>query len=191
MGILLGIALLFLALGVGAVWLFRRSKADQAAAAVALEALAKTLNAQPASRPLTGTFKGRACTISRFATYGSEGTSPHIRVHLALRTATTFELYPQRSGLGARLVNDVEVGDPEFDRWFIVRTNDRDKVARALAPDIRRTLIDWQRGGWFERAWVRDDQLTYEVGCGLDSAANVERVPAILDVLARIAMALE
>lgn len=166
----------------------RRRRAD---AAAALDRLAVSLGAQRTPRGFTGARGGRAFSVGESSVYGSGGTSPYLDISIETRTATTFELHPQQSALAARLVGDVEIGDVEFDKWFIVRTSEPSRVAQALPPEVRRQMLDWRQRGWLHRVWIKDGRLRFQGGSGIRTTTDVERVEQVLRVLDRLAGALE
>ncbi len=102
----------------------------------------------------------------------------------------TLELYRQETALGARLSGDVEIGDAEFDAAFIVRTNDLSRIARALAPDTRRQLLEWLRDRALERLWILDGRLN--IDCReIWRPADVDQARAMLTALSAVASGLE
>jgi hypothetical protein len=177
---------------IGAIVLtIRAERRRRAAAAVALDRLAASLGAQRMPRGFKGTRGGRAFAMGESSVYGSGGTSPYLDISVETGTTTTFELHPQQSALAARLVGDVELGDAEFDKWFILRTNDPSSVAKALPPDIRQQMIAWRRRGWLHRVWVKDGRLCFQGGSGIRTTSDVARVDDVLRALEHIATALE
>lgn len=174
--------------------LFRLARRATQARDEALDRLAAEMGAlrEPA-RPgrLTGAIGGRPCALWEISTVGASGSHHAVRIQVALTSATTLELYGQTSTLGARLVNDVLLGDPEFDRWFIVRTNDIAAVKAALSPETRRQLINGLRNGRIARVWTKDRHLWIDGGHGLGKKAHVERAAEVLRTALVIAGGLE
>jgi len=104
--------------------------------------------------------------------------------------AFTLELAPENfltrivTALG---MQDIQVGDPAFDRAFIVRSNDVASAVAALLPEIRtRLLAAFPRNVGGELA-VKGGEVRYaEVG-GLQDAALVTRLADMLEVVCDLA----
>ena len=96
------------------------------------------------------------------------------------------------SGLGKLLgMQDIEVGDPEFDEAFIIQGNDESKVRDLLAdpklraliaaqPEIHLTVKDSE--GWFGPSFPPDvDELHFQV---VGVIRDVERLKNLFDLFA-------
>lgn len=190
----IGILLTIVGLIVLGVWMVRLSKRYSAEAEAAMAVLADTLGApRPPrkQRTLQGQIAGRPCRVAEVLSPGTDDADYSTRLEVAIDTPVTLELHGQTSSLGARLVGDVEIGDAEFDKWFIVRTNDTGRVAAALTPELRTQLIDWYRHGWVIRVWIMERLLKADVGEGLQQARHIECAGRILRALAQLADGLE
>jgi hypothetical protein len=103
-----------------------------------------------------------------------------------------FTVYRQGvfSGLGKLLgMQDIEVGDPDFDEAFLIQGNDEAKVRRLLAdpklrgliaaqPKVRLTVKDSE--GWFGPSFPEDvDELHFQV---VGVIKDVERLKALFDL---------
>ena len=98
------------------------------------------------------------------------------------------------SGLGKLLgMQDIEVGDPEFDEAFIIKGNDEDRV-RALFtdPKIRQMIQDQPQirlevkdsEGWFGPKFPQDvDELHFQV---VGVIKDIERLKAQFDLFAAV-----
>lgn len=178
----------------GVLWLrgyARRVSADADAAFAGLAGELGAPLADPAQRKLEGTWSGRKVWLSQGSVLGRGGTDYHVRIKVPVDTATTLELHGQSSALAARLLGEVELGDPAFDASFIVRTSDPSRAARAIAPALRPRLIEWQRTGWLARVFVKDGFLHIEQNRGLHRAAEVVRAGEMVRVAVAIAEGLE
>jgi hypothetical protein len=123
---------------------------------------------------------------------GSEGEYEYfVRIDVSTATTTTLDLLRQRSGFVPSFVDDLKTGDTDFDRWFVVRTNDAEKILTVLTPDLRRQYLEWQNGGWLWEVRVRDGQLRYAGGEGLFRKDQVEKTMAVLTEMVRLAERLE
>jgi hypothetical protein len=102
----------------------------------------------------------------------------------------TLELAPENflTRIGAALgMQDIKVGDPDFDRAFVVRSNDAAYVTAALLPEIRARILREQEQGAHGHLRVKAGVVRYaEVG-GFDDAARVDRLAGMLEVVCDLA----
>ena len=98
------------------------------------------------------------------------------------------------SDLGKLLgMQDIEVGDPEFDEAFIIKGNDESKVRDLFAnPKIRQMIQDQPKirlevkdsEGWFGPKFPEDvDELHFQV---VGVIKDVERLKALFDLFAAV-----
>ncbi len=98
------------------------------------------------------------------------------------------------SGLGKILgMQDIEVGDPEFDEAFIIKGNDEDRVRVLFSdPKIRQMIEDQPQirlevkdsEGWFGPKFPEDvDELHFQV---IGVIKDVERLKALFDLFASV-----
>ena len=98
------------------------------------------------------------------------------------------------SGLGKFLgMQDMEVGDPEFDEAFIIKGNDERKVYDLFAnPNIRQMIQDQPKirlevkdsEGWFGPKFPEDvDELHFQV---VGVIKDVERLKSLFDLFAAV-----
>ncbi len=107
-----------------------------------------------------------------------------------------FTIYRKNlfSDLGKFLgMQDIEVGDPEFDEAFIIKGNDESKVHDLFAnskirqmtqdqPEIRLEVKDGE--GWFGPKFPEDvDELSFQV---VGVIKDVERLKALFDLFAAV-----
>jgi hypothetical protein len=90
-------------------------------------------------------------------------------------------------------MQDIEVGDPEFDEAFIINGNDEDRVRQLFSackirqmihslPDIRLTVKDSE--GWFGPKFPENvDELHFQV---LGVIKDVDRLKALFDLFAAV-----
>jgi len=112
----------------------------------------------------------------------------HTRVHFQWSSWRRLRVAPRNVGRWARRIvggSEVEVGDPAFDRAFLIETSD-DRWAKALLDfETRRALWNLRNsGGWFGRADVMLDLgsagVSLRLGRGLSRDANaLESVVAL------------
>jgi hypothetical protein len=98
------------------------------------------------------------------------------------------------SDLGKLLgMQDIEVGDPEFDEAFIIKGNDEGKVCGLFAnPKIRQMIQDQPKirldvkdsEGWFGPKFPKDvDELHFQV---VGVIKDVERLKTLFDLFAAV-----
>lgn len=175
----------------GGVWAFRKSRSIDRDADAALAALGHVLGASfdAKSRSFAGTLNGRAVSVIEDK-QGSDGEYEYfVRVKVATRAAVTADILRQASGL--KVVQGIETGDADFDRWFVVQASDQARVLKALTPDTRRQWLDWQTHGWLWEVRVRDGELRYAGGQGLFRRDQIEKTQAILDDMVAFVSRLE
>ncbi len=110
--------------------------------------------------------------------------------------AFRFTIY--RKGLFSELgkllgMQDIEVGDPEFDEAFVIKGNDETKVRELFAtPEIRQVVQDQPQirlevkdsEGWFGPRFPEDvDELHFQV---VGVIKDVERLKALFDLFAAV-----
>ncbi len=112
------------------------------------EALGRTLglDVEPAFPGLTGELDGRAVRITPVRV--SEGYATEVRVGFRPHARTGLRLRPQEEPDGYWSVGqDIQCGDPDFDRAFVVKGWDPDLVRGLLAPEVRSRLVGLLRHG--------------------------------------------
>ncbi len=194
MGILIAITVGVAVLVAAGVQLGRYSKRVRLEADAALRELARALGTtfDPSRRSLAGMLNGRQCSLTELGLVRPGETDEHaVRIAVPLKVDLSFELHPQTSALGARLVGDVLVGDADFDARVIVRSSEVALVATALSAERRRPLADWLASGSLLRVWVIDGILHADCGYGLTSKKRVLEVQEIMVSLIGLAAALE
>ena len=98
------------------------------------------------------------------------------------------------SDLGKLLgMQDIEVGDPEFDEAFIIKGNDESRVRELFAdPEVRPLIQDQPKirlevkdsEGWFGPVFPEDvDELHFQV---VGVIKDVERLKALFDLFAAV-----
>jgi hypothetical protein len=90
-------------------------------------------------------------------------------------------------------MQDIEVGDPEFDEAFIIKGNDEDRVRELFSdPKVRQMIQDQPKvqlevkdsEGWFGPKFPEGvDELHFEV---LGVIKDVERLKALFDLFAAV-----
>jgi hypothetical protein len=101
-----------------------------------------------------GAVGSRTCVLEEIESDTRKLALYLVHIRLACRSPLEFELQHQPSEMEARVLGDVQLGDPDFDRRFLIRTTDTDAARRALTPDVRAALVEWLRRGWLHRLWI-------------------------------------
>lgn len=177
-----------LALVAFAVWLVRSSRAERAETSTALAEMARTLETtyDVRSQSMTGRLNGRAVSIHQEWHRGRpEDRDRYIRMTVEVPAATTsLELLRQGSAFAPTFKGDVQTGDQEFDRAFMVRSDNGSRVQQVLTPDVRRQILDLQ---WLGELRVTDGQLRCMGGVGFLRKTHVEEAMTVLHLMVRIA----
>jgi hypothetical protein len=174
------------------IWLIRFVRRQRAEAAAAVDELAARLGlglTRSASGlvSLAGTYRGRAVQLGDGRTPVSGRRSEWVKIRVSTTSEVDLDLVGQTTALGARLAGDVEIGDPEFDRWFVVRTNDVRRVSLALTPDLRAAFVRWRRTGWFGDLKIREGELLFKGGFGLERRGTVQEAERVFEAVVRLA----
>jgi hypothetical protein len=139
-----------------------------------------------------GRYRDRQVRFFNFTTGSSKSRTTWSAVSAAIGSATgfTLELAPENllSRIGIALgMQDIKVGDPEFDRAFVVRSNDAAYAAAALLPEIRARLLSERKQGARGHLTVKAGEARYaEVGAFAD-AARIDRLAGMLEVICDLA----
>jgi hypothetical protein len=125
-----------------------------------------------------------------------ESQSTRIRVPYVNPEGFRFTIYRKGffSNLGKLLgMQDIEVGDPEFDEAFIIKGNDEGKVCGLFAnPKIRQMILAQSRirlevkdsEGWFGPKFPEGvDELHFQV---LGVIKDLERLKTLFDLFAAV-----
>jgi hypothetical protein len=144
------------------------------------------------SPTVEGRYRGRPVRFFNYTTGSGKNRRAWSAVSAAVPGAGAFTLELAPENPFTRLVialgmQDIQLGDPTFDRAFIVRSNDAAAAAAALLPEIRtRLLATFPRltGGELS---VKGGEVRYaEVG-GLGDAASVARLADMLEIACDLA----
>jgi hypothetical protein len=102
----------------------------------------------------------------------------------------TLELAPENfltrivTALG---MQDITIGDPVFDRSFLIRSNNAAYAAAALLPEIRARLLSKREQGSLGQLTVKAGVVRdAEIGA-FDDAARVDRMAGMLEVICDLA----
>jgi hypothetical protein len=144
----------------------------------------------------TPTVEGRyRDRLVRFFTYTTgSGKSRHtwcaVSAALTAPRAFTLELCPENfiTRLATALgMQDLQVGDPEFDRAFIVRSNDPAYAAAALLPEIRAKLLARCPRTTCGALTIKGGEVRFCENGSFDRQEQLDRFAAMLEVLCDLA----
>ena len=139
-----------------------------------------------------GRYRNRPVRFYNYTTGSGKGRRAWSAVSAAVPGAGAFTLELAQENPLMRLITalgmqDIQVGDPTFDRAFIVRSNDAAGAAAALLPEIRtRLLATFPRLTAGELS-VKGGQVRYAEPSGMGDAACVGRLADMLEVVCDLA----
>jgi hypothetical protein len=130
------------------------------------------------------------------AGYKTESLYTRIRVPFVNEEKLQFRIYRQGllDSLGAMLgVQDIKIGDPDFDRAFMIQGSDEQKVKDLLSgPEIRKLILAEPElqltlrdsGDWFSEEFPDGvDELVLEVP---NEITERDRLRRLYDIVARL-----
>lgn len=122
-----------------------------------LEALAGRLGLQVTGDPkgvrahsgVAGVHQGKAVRFWTYSTGSGKSRRTWCAVGVKPRAHGGLEFELQRQGFGTKIMEwfgaqEIQVGDPAFDRDWFIRTNQPEFLAAALVPEIRAKLTAWR-----------------------------------------------
>lgn len=137
-------------------------------------------------------------TLDTYTESSGENNATYIRMRAPFVNKDGFRFTIYRRGLFSELgkllgMQDVEIGEPEFDDAFIIKGNDEDKLRKLFAnPRIRQLLERQPRihlsvrddEGWFKAKFPEGvDELYFrEMG----TIKDMERLKALYDLFAEV-----
>jgi hypothetical protein len=131
-------------------------------------------------------------------TSDEDGESQATRLRAPYMNPEGFRFTIYRKGIFSELgkllgMQDIEVGDPEFDEAFIIKGNDEERVRALFANPKIRQMIQAQpkvrlevkdSEGWFGPRFPEDvDELHFQV---VGVIKDVERLKALFDLFAAV-----
>ena len=197
--VVLVIAASFVGLFVAGLLLVRRA---QRQTCERLAALASRLGLELRRQPVrfgfepTPTVEGQhRDRLVRFFTYTTGSRKSRMTwsaVSAALTSPRTFTLELCPENFITRLVTasgmqDIQVGNPEFDRAFIVRSNDPAYAAAALLPEIRAKLLAQCPRTTCGALTIKGGEARYTETGSFDRQEQIDRFAAMLEILCELA----
>jgi hypothetical protein len=144
------------------------------------------------SKPMSigAVVEGVSVMIDHYTVSSGRSSTSYTRLRAQAETLHNFKLAIHQEGVFASLgkalgAQDVEVGDPRFDKAFIVKTNDEGLAKAWLAPHV--TAAVW---GWEGLAFPLPYSYRLEERVVVSTCVNIERMSARLAQVARATAAL-
>jgi hypothetical protein len=147
---------------------------------------------------LEGRHRNRPVRFFSYSTGSGKSRRRWSAVSVAMPGAGAFtlELTPENflTRIGTALgMQDIQIGDPTFDRAFIVRSNDAAAAAAALLPEIRTRLLAAFPRVICGQLTLKDGEVRFAETGSFGEAACVARLADMLEIacdLAEVAEAL-
>jgi hypothetical protein len=120
-------------------------------------------------------------TLDTFSVPSGDSSTVYTRMRAPLQSRDGFQFTIFRIGFISKLdkalgAQDIDIGDPDFDREFVIQGNNEPKV-RVLLANLRiRQLIQGQKS---IRLGVRDNELRFEVQGVIK---DVERLKSLFEL---------
>jgi hypothetical protein len=188
------LALVAVAVAVGLVAAARRRHALARQADDELGALVARLKATrhgDAPAAYRGVIGSRTCVLEEIESETGKLPLYLVHIRLACRSPLDFELQHQPSEMEARVLGDVQLGDPDFDARFLIRTTDTDAARRALTPEVRAALVEWVRRGWLHRLWIVGGEVNLQGRANFQQREAVRQIDTYLQTVAALAERLD
>lgn len=127
-------------------------------------------------------FKNWAITLDTFSVSSGDSSDTYTRMRAPLLNTDGFQFTIFRMGFISKLdkalgAQDIDIGDPEFDRDFVIQGNNESKVRALFANQNIRRLIQAQRS---IRAGVRGSELLLEIH---GVVRDVERLKTLFELI--------
>jgi hypothetical protein len=141
-----------------------------------------------------GRHRDRLVRFFTYTTGSGKSRRTWSAVSAALTAPRTFtlELCPENFLTRFVLVTtlgmqDIQLGDPEFDRAFIVKSNDPSYAAAALMPEIRAQLLARDRRAVSWQLTIKGGEVRYAENGSFDSQKQVDRFAEMLEIVGELA----
>ena len=142
------------------------------------------------SQRVTGAYRGRALTLDTFTRRSGEHSTTYTRIVVPVNNASSLRLTLYEQGLLSEIgkllgAQDIQTGDPELDRRFIIKGQPEDVIVRLLTS-----------GGLYDKLLqARSLNLRVEGGQVRFEKRNIESdvdyLQSLFDLLSDLAEAVE
>jgi hypothetical protein len=125
---------------------------------------------------------GRMITLDTYSVSSEDSSEIYTRVRAPIQNRDGFQFAIFRTGLVAKLdkalgAQDIEIGDPDFDQAFTLRSNNVSKTQALFSNPKIRQLIQAQK---FSSFGIKKNELSYDTK-GI--VRDVERLKAIFELV--------
>ncbi len=139
-----------------------------------------------------GNHRGRFVRFFSFTTGSGKSRTTWVAVSAAATGTGAFTLDLGHENFLTRMaialgMQDIKVGDPAFDRAFIVKSSDPAYAAAALLPEIRARLLAGVQHGMFGHLRIADGLVRYAETGAFGNEAQLNRLVAMLEVACDLA----
>lgn len=139
---------------------------------------------------VSGDYKGGAIEVWHFSRSSGKSSHPYIGLKLRLDNKRKLSFQFHKEGLFSKIgktfgMQDVSVGDAQFDKTFIVKSNDPEFIRAALLPEIMEKFYDaFEQHGAKGTIKLKGNEIYYEEGGRIRSDESRARFAALIDLCA-------
>jgi len=139
---------------------------------------------------LAGDYRGGRVELWHFSRSSGKSSTPYIglRLYVDNPRGLSFQIYKEGvfSKIGKTFgMEDIEVGDPRFDKEFVVKCSDPGFIQAALLPEIKERCYEvFERHGARGTIKLRENEIYYEENGRLNRDARRGRFEALINLCA-------
>jgi hypothetical protein len=139
---------------------------------------------------VSGDYRGNSLEVWHFTRGSGKNSSPYIGVRLGLNNQRDLSFKFYKEGLFSKIgktfgMQDVPVGDADFDKTFVVKCSDPDFIRTALLPEIKEKFYHaFVHHGAKGTLQLEGNKLYYEEGGRIRSEAIRSRFVSVIDLCA-------
>lgn len=143
-----------------------------------------------------GAYRGRNVKIFHHNQNTGMGSTVYAAIRVRVRNPEKLALRVFRKSWAARTgtvsgLRDVDTGDADFDKTFVVRTRQERFARTILVPEIRERFVQcWDKGAR-TAVELREHELGYDEMGSIHTSKQGERFAALLELLCDLAEAVE
>jgi hypothetical protein len=152
------------------------------------------------SPSINGTYRNHPIHIWMFTrTTGSgknQSTTTYTAMSITCRNPQGFQLNLWEEGFFSKIgkifgMQDIKTNDEEFDRAFVLKSNNESLARILLVPALRSQLVELSKGRVGFSFMLKEEQIYYEEAIALYKPENMQWFRRVLDVLCHIADGVE
>jgi len=142
---------------------------------------------------MTGIYKGKRIRID--IRPGGKNTPPYMYVWLYTGSPFNLTVYPegalQKLGKNLGLVNEIQIGVPEFDEKFIIKSDQAALASRYLSSEMNRKIIESILSTGFLSIEIRKSEIEiYRPTYNVQNDASPDQLQPVLDGLVALSLSL-